>query len=133
MGRMVIEVAAPGTARSTQCETFFGNETCINRIFLYLIWHEHLSTSFSNSTKDFHSGFLKTKHKPLLVSCNSTKETVSIINNSLAKFLQEVRELHQLIVSKTHARLESKLLGSRDHQTAIRLQWSGSRGFPPQR
>jgi hypothetical protein len=27
---MVTEVAAPGTARSTQGETLFGNETCVN-------------------------------------------------------------------------------------------------------
>ena len=30
MGRKVTEVAAPGTARSTRGETFFGNEPCVN-------------------------------------------------------------------------------------------------------
>lgn len=101
--------------------------------FCIAFWHLHLSKSFSNSTKDVHSGCLKTKHKSSLVSCNSSNDTLSIINNLLAKFSQEARELHQLTASTMHAILKSKLLGPRDHQTGIRLQWSGYRDFRPQR
>jgi hypothetical protein len=101
--------------------------------FCIEFWHEHLSKSFSNSTKDVQSGCLKTKHKSSLVSCNSSNDTVAIINNLLAKFSQEARELHQLTASTVNAILKSKLLGPRDHQTGIRLQWSGYRDFRPQR
>jgi hypothetical protein len=97
-------------------------------MFLYWI----LARTFVSITKDVHSAYLKTKRKSSLVSCNSSNDTVPIINNLLAKFAREARELHHLTVSTMHASLESKLLGPRDYQTGIRLQWSGYRDFRPQ-